>query len=213
MTSRNLKDTSTSKKDFYNHQPANKIRASLLAREIGDKLVSEHPEIANFYRCEKDFQTYMHIANHYVTNAQKFPQVALRAVGYAIQQLIPQEELAEIRRERRTQQLEDLFDGFDSETFRAHCSKAATKRHELGVGVDTDAMIKALGRTPWTDDEKQHALDLSKNPTYQHIKGQHKEKPHYKLIALVLNETHHNNESIRYTNSVASFIRGQRRTT
>src|SRR3989344_1530319 len=116
---------------FYSELSENQVRALQLVRKIGDKLVSDHPEIADLYRQGDDFRTYLRVAAQFLSEAEQFPQVASRAVGYAVRKLIPQEELAEIRRERRAQQIEDIFDGFDSEQFREHCRNAAHKRHEL----------------------------------------------------------------------------------
>jgi len=151
------------------------------------------------------------IAEKYLNVTEQFPQVASRAVGYAIRKLIPQEELAVIRRERRAQRIKDFFDGFDSKQFREHCRNAANRRHGLGIGVDTDAMVTARGRTPWSDDEKQYAIDLSNNPDYQHQEGPNKGRLDYELIALELNIKYHDCNEVRYANSVASFIRDTRR--
>lgn len=197
---------------FYSELSENQVRALQLVRKIGDRLVSDHPEIADLYRQGDDFRTYLKVAEQYLSEAEQFPQVASRAVGYAVRKLILQEELAEIRRKRRAQQLEDIFDGFDSKQFREHCRNAANRRHELGIGVDTDAMVTARGRTPWSEDEKQYALNLSNNPAYQHQDGQHKGRPDYELIALALNIKYHNCDEVRYTNSVASFVKYTRRT-
>lgn len=196
---------------FYSELTENQVRALQLVRQIGDRLMSDHPEIADLYRQGSDFYTYIQVAQQYLSESEQFPQVASRAVGYAIRKLIPPEELAEIRRARRANRLEDIFGGFDSEQFIEHCRNAATRRHELMIGVNTEAMIRARGRTPWSNEEKQYALDLSNNPTYQHQNGSHKGRPDYELIALALNIKYHTCEEVRYTNSVASFIRDTRR--
>lgn len=196
---------------FCSELTAHQIRAIQLIKKIGNRLASEHPEIADLYRRGENFHTYIKIAESYLDEVEQFPQVASRAVGYAVRKLLPQDELAEIRRQRRTKHLEDLFDGFDSEKFRAHCRNAAKQRHTLDTGVDTDAMVSARGRTPWSDDEKQHALVLSNSPDYQHKEGSGKGWPDYELIALALNIIYHGCSEIRYANSVSSFIRDTRR--
>jgi len=196
---------------FYSELNESQVRALQLIEKIGDRLVDVHPEIADLYKRGEDFQTYIQVALQYVPEAEQFPQVASRAVGYAIRKLIPPEELSEIRRTRSAKQLEDMFDGFDSEQFREHCRKAAKRRHELGIGVDTEAMVRGRGRTPWTDEEKQYALVLSNNPAYQHQSGQQEGRPDYALIALELNIMFHDCSEVRYANSVASFIKDVKR--
>ncbi len=189
----------------------NQIRALKLVKKIGKKLISEHPEIAEAYLQDDDLQTYLKVAKDYISDAEQFPQVASRAVGYAIRRLVPKETLSNLTKVRNGKRLENFFDGFDSEKFREHCRNASKKRHESGIGVDTDAMIKARGMTPWSEDEKAYALKLSKNAEYQHTSGSQKGKPDYDLIALELNITYHDCKEVRYQNSVASFVRDSRR--
>ena len=75
---------------FYSDLTENQVRALQLVRKIGERLVSEHPEIADLYRQGDDFRTYLKVAEQYLTEAEQFPQVASRAVGYAVRKLIPQ---------------------------------------------------------------------------------------------------------------------------
>jgi hypothetical protein len=196
---------------FYSGLTEDQVRALILVEEIGEALIEDNPEISNLYRAGEEFHTYMQIAQNYVADADAFPQVASRAVAYAIRHLIPEAELAKIRKERRTQQLEDMFGGFDSDEFREHCRRASQIRHEMGIPVDTEAMIRARGLTPWSYEEKQYALKLSEDPDYQHQTGSHKGRPHYQSITEALNNEFHHGDEIRYPNSVASFIRDTRR--
>ena len=186
---------------------SDQVRALRLVEEIGESLITKHPEIADLYRQCAEFETYLAVAQQYVPNADIYPEVASRAVGYAMRRLIPKGELDDITKARSAERLEDHFGGFDSPEFRAHCVRANRIRHESGIPVDTDAMVKARGRTPWTDDERQHALDLSTNPDYQHRKG----RPNYGMIASELNTMFHEGKEVRYLNSVGSCIKDIRR--
>ncbi len=179
--------------------------------ELGTQLAEEHPEIASFYRDTENVHTYLDIAHQYIpTIAEQYPAAASKAIGHAMRTLIPEEEQRELTALKRSQTLEDTIGDRNSEEWRQACSEASRRRHELHE-VDTDAMILARGRTPWTEEEKLYALELSMNTSYQHQTGQHKGRPHYALIASALNITYHNGDEIRYINSVASFIKDMRR--
>jgi hypothetical protein len=72
-------------------------------------------------------------------------------------------------------------------------------------------MVKARGRTPWKDDEKDRALEMSLDSAYQHQKGSPKGRPNYRLMAFDLNTEFHDGKKVRYENSVASFVKDRRR--
>ena len=175
---------------------------------IGTRLEVEHPEMAEMYR---QGHPYLEIAQHYIPHdAEYFPQVAQKAVGYAIRRIIPLDEQVELTKQHRSVQLEKNMGGYDSLAFIEQCKMAAQRRHELH-GVDTDAMIRGRGRTPWTDVEKAFVLRLSQNPTYQHHSGSIAGTPDYTVIAEQTNIEFHEEQTIRYVNSIASFVRDARR--
>jgi hypothetical protein len=196
---------------FNSELTEEQVRALELIRKIGEILVHNNPEIAELYRKGEEFATYLQIAKAYVPDAEEFPGVASRAVGFAIRKLIPREELDRITKQRSAENLEEIFGGFNTECFKAHCVKAARKRHELDIGVDVAAMIRGRGRTPWSEEEKQCALGLSQSSEYQHTEGSIAGTPNYALIAAKLNSLYHDCSRVRYANSVASFIRDTRR--
>ncbi len=193
---------------FFADLTAEQIRAIQLVEAIGTRLEIERPEMADMYR---EGRSYLEIAFHYIPfDAEHFPGVAQKAVGYAIRKLIPSNEQAELTRKHRGSVLEDNVGGYDSPEFITQCKSAAKRRHELH-GVDTDAMIKGRGRTPWTDIEKAYVTALSQNPLFQHRKGSIAGTPNYVLITEMVNNLFHDGQPIRYTNSVASFVRDTRR--
>ena len=194
--------------DFTDSQ----IRAIQLVNKIGTRLAQEHPEIAELYRQGGDFQRYIDIATQYIPDSEQYPEVASKAVGYAIRSLIPEEERKEISSSRNAQRLENFFGGFESENFIEHCKRAAQKRHEGDIGVDVNAMLEGRGRTPWSEEEKKYITELTQNPQYQHQTGSQTGRPNYELIALELNIQFHDCEEVRYANSVASLVRDTRRT-
>ncbi|MFC1721759.1 hypothetical protein ACFL0Z_02505 [Patescibacteria group bacterium] len=183
------------------------VRAIQLVEKIGTRLAKEHPEIVELYRSSGDFQRYIDIAFQYISEAEMYPGVASKAVGYAMRLLMSKEERRRLSNERHAQRIKKFFGGFDSKKFRDHCRAASKRRHELGIGVDVDALLKGRGRTRWSEEEKEYTLRLVQNPDYQHFRG----RPNYELIALELNIMFHDCEEIRYTNSVASFIRHTRK--
>jgi hypothetical protein len=198
---------------FYSHSnfTDSQIRAIQLANKIGKRLAQEHPEIAELYRQGGNFQRYIDIATQYIPDSEQYLEVASKAVGYAIRSLIPKEERKEICSSRNAQRLENFFGGFESENFIEHCKRAAKKRHEGKIGVDVNAMLKGRGRTTWSEEEKRYTIELTQNPQYQHQTGSQISRPNYELIALELNIQFHNCKEVRYSNSVASFVRDTRR--
>ena len=190
------------------------IKAMQLVEQIGNRLAARHPEIAVLYERDENPLTYLEIAEEYLPEkAASFPGVASKAVGHAIRRLVPKVRRDEIRAERSAERLEELFGGFDSETFKAHCRNAANRRHDekLGIGVDVAAMLRGKGRIAWADEERADAIGMTDIPEYQRKVAPHIGAPNYEAIALALNDKYHDGKEVRYHNSVASIVRGSRR--
>ena len=194
---------------FFADLSEEQIRAVLLQEELGRNLIRDCPEITETYGDLKNFRTLDDIGRMYLGENHS-AEVRRHAVAYAVEKLVSSNELSDLRLARRRKSLESRFGAFGSKEFSEHCRKAAIKRN-LEIGTDVEAMIKGRGRTPWIDEEKKYALDLSNNPSYQHQDGSHKGSPNYELIALELNIGFHECTEVRYANSVASFIRDTRR--
>lgn len=186
-----------------------RILAIQLVEEIGSKLASEHPEIAELYKDPSlrliDI-AYQIFPKEYV---DQFPEVYNKAVGYAIRQLNTTEEQSELTSQHR-RHIATLNFNLDSVEFITQCKEAAKKRHELH-GVDTEAMIRGRGREPWSLPEKALVSDLVINPNFQHQGGSIKGSPDYKKIADELNRLFHDGQEIRTGNSVGSLVRDIRR--
>ncbi|EKE06908.1 MAG: hypothetical protein ACD_18C00240G0001 [uncultured bacterium] len=121
-----------------------KAFAIQLVHEIGDQLAIEHPEIAELYK--NPFLRLIDIARQVFPKEyiDQFPEVYTKAVGWAIRQLNPAEEQADLTRQHRQATAETNF-GLDTPDFIRQCKEAAKRRHEMH-GVDTEAMIRGRGR-------------------------------------------------------------------
>ncbi len=132
-------------------------RAIAMVQKHGDALVRDQPGIADFYR-QNPTSTYTSLAKQFIPGTvENHPKMAEAIVGYALRELIPAPELAELTRAKREKQLEEMLGGFDSEEFREHCRKASKRRHELH-GTPTDAMTRGRGLIPWSDEERKYAI-------------------------------------------------------
>lgn len=134
-------------------------RAIAMVQKQGEILVKDHPGIADFYR-QNPTSTYLSIAQQFIpSTAENHPAMAQSIVGYALKELIPAPELAELTRTKREKQLEEMFGGLDSETFRQHCRDASKRRHELH-GTDAEAMTRGRGLIPWSNEEREYAVSV-----------------------------------------------------
>lgn len=140
---------------------------------------------------------------------RKFPVVYRTAVSWALRRLLPKEEMDEITRHHWEEQLRSRVD-FSSQEFIRQCKQAAKRRHELH-GVDTEAMIRARGRVPWSLAEKAMLNDLVNNPGFKRNRPGGKETLDYEGIAAELNRLFHEDKQVRYANSVRSIIADSRR--
>ena len=174
---------------------------------LGEALAQLYPEIADLYRDLTNPRTYLQIAQQYLPDiAEKNPIFAARVVGCAMRQLIPPREQAELTAVHRAMALHRQIGEIGSQRYSDHQRAASKMRHKTG-SIDTEAMVRARGRTPWTNEEKKVVLDiLLSDKVYQHHNG----TPDYKKIAEVLNEIYHNGAEVRYANSVMSFVAHER---
>jgi hypothetical protein len=187
---------------FHANLDGDQIRALELVRKLGERLVSENPEIADYYRDRQHIRTHLDIAKMVIPDvAEMFPEVAKKSVGYALRKLVPLVERMEILHMRKQLAAAKNFD-HSSEVQR----QKSLIRHKLH-GVDVNAMLEARGRTPWTADEKEVTRSLAEDASYLTPGG----APDYNRIAQTLNDRFHGGKVVRYENSVASFIKDQRR--
>ncbi|TSC63421.1 MAG: hypothetical protein G01um1014106_500 [Parcubacteria group bacterium Gr01-1014_106] len=178
-----------------------RVAAIQLVRKIGRMLAAEHPEVAELYRDTNEMLTCLDIARRILSDEEvaRSPDVASKAVVYALKLLIPEQERAQITHIRRGQHIRQRWD-FTSEEFRAHCRAAAQKRHEK-CGVDVPAMLGGRGRTAWILEEKRALMELAASGAYVGVCG----GPDYGHIAVLLNERFHQGHPVRYENSCTSM--------
>lgn len=182
------------------------------AREIGAVMAREHPEIADLYRGGGDFERYIDIAREYMgKEAEEFPQVCGKAIGYAVRELMSPAERSKIKASRNTKRLEKMFGGFDSEEFRKHCVRARQIKEKRGIKTPINSLIKGRGQTPWYSEEQKEAIRLINEPEYQLTESKHRGKPNYEMIAERLNVNYHNSNKIRSKSSVGNYVRDLRR--
>jgi len=184
------------------------IQLAAIHRAIawGEELAEHHPEVAELYRTTE--LSYWEIAQSILPPEALAisAQVATKAVGYAVRSLIPEEEQREITKRRRAAALLQKSGGLGTQAHRDHQIAANRRRHQLH-GVDVGAMIRGRGRTPWTEDERNSVMALTRDPQFQHKKG----APNYQAITFAINELFHQGDEVRYPNSVGSLVRDVRR--
>ncbi len=174
------------------------------AREIGARLAATTPQLATDY--EDPTRSNLDLARIYIPeDAEEFPQVAAKAIGYAIRRLLPPDKLAELTRLHRKHLLEQQTGESGSEARTQHNRGAAIARHEQGIPVDAAAMTRGRGLTPWTVDEATIAIELSEDPQYRNG-----DRVDWKNIAEVINASFHE-ESPRTGKSVYDVVRDHRR--
>lgn len=149
---------------------------------------------------------YKDIAEILIPNElEQFPEIAEKAVGFAIRQVIPDDELGELTHRRRSLRLKERILAMGDVAFLEHQRIASVKSWENRDRPDVDAMLEGRGRTAWSEEEKEMLQSLLENPEYQYRDGSHKGRPNYELIALELNISFHDCDGIRYSNSVRSM--------
>lgn len=177
---------------------------------LGRELAKSHPEVADMYRAinHSDPNRYIDIAKEFIPEiAETHPSFASRVVGYAVRQLIPIEEQAELTAKHKAKSLEKHLGGYGSEKHLKHQKNAARERHAKGIGVNVEAMLKGRGKIGWSEEEKKMVLELMiYDPEFQHQKGPQKGRPNYKVIAEVLNDMYHGGRPVRYANSILSLV-------
>ncbi len=198
---------------FAGEYTPQRLAAIRKAVALGRRLAASHPEVADLYREMNPSPTrYIDIARRVIPPmAQDSPEIASRAVGYAVRRLIPPDEQAQLTAAHRGRHLRQRMAKLTPAQLTDHQRTAAARRHEIH-GVDTQVMIRARGRTPWGEEERELVLQLLVNdPEYKHTSGSIEGTPNHQKIADLLNEIFHDDKPVRYANSVASLIRDARR--
>ena len=183
--------------------------ALIHVRRHGKRLVDTRTDIAEMYP-NKGYQEIAEEVLPYLFS--KYPDVAQRAVAYAMRQLVPREEFKERTKTFLGNRLEKMVEtkygkeGFKSEGFSKQCQMAATRRHELH-GVDTDAMILARGRVPWKTEEKMYGAEIAVQDAYVRQSGRWEGCTNYELVAEDLNRVWHDGKPVRSEISAKGTIR------
>lgn len=132
--------------------------------------------------------------------AKKWPDQAEVAIGYVVRKLIPRDERLIITSERSRKQLMENLGGKGSEKYLQHQREASKQRHNQGIPVDADAMIRGRGFTPWTAEERQFVFELlDQSKDYK--------KPDLQLIAEIINEIYHENQPVWNAKKVYDMVR------
>lgn len=172
---------------------------------LGSRLAEEQPELLSELARSVELR-YLDIAESLIPEElERSPGIAEKAVGFAVRQLLPADELQELTHARRSLRLEKLMAAMGDVAFVEHQKSANRKSWENRERPDVGAMLAGRGRTPWSESEKEVLKALLSDPVYQHQTGSQKGKPDYELIALELNISFHACDAIRYPNSVRSM--------
>lgn len=169
----------------------------------------EHPLIASLYA--ETSLTRLEIAQQVIPEvADIFPSAAIVAIGNALGKLIPKDERKRITAARRARNLRRNNEGgLGDEGFKAHqvaAAKAAGERH-LKYGIDSEALTRARGLTPWIELERKFAFFLRSQPEYQYTHGSRNGHPNRVKIAEALNNVFHNGENTRSNESIGALFR------
>jgi hypothetical protein len=177
----------------------NQYSAIKHVKEIGTDIAKNHGEIAEIYldtdlpfRCEdvaKDLVPVLY---------EKFPQVATKAVAYALRLLIPKKQRDKATSARRSDRLKERVD-FTSEEWKAHCRKALEARNATGFVVDMNKAIIERGQVPWSEDEKIYTVLCAESVEF--IRNN---KPHWQKITDEINKYFHSGEKVRTIGGVST---------
>lgn len=176
------------------------IAAVATVHKLGQVLAEEHPEIADFYR---QGSTALQLAYHYLPeHAGRSESVARNAVRYALQQLLSPEELRRLAKEHLqengskngTATLRDRI-GIHALTLEERL-EFARKAYPCGLGRCSKTLLAygrlqgllAMGKIPYSDEEKKALLQLAQDSAYQYHSGWWKGKPAYELISIELSQ-------------------------
>ena len=184
-----------------------RIAAMHRVQHLGSLLAAEHPEIADLYCDVERALTCLEIARRFIPQDEitRSPDVAAKAVVFALGLLLPEDERRAITHERRRRHIRARWD-FTSEEFRNHCRIASCIRHEKH-GVNVGAMLRGRGRIGWTQEEKRLLAELVSSGAFQNASG----NADYGRIAQHLNTLFHEGRWVRYTNSCRSMMADARR--
>ncbi len=174
------------------------VAAVAKIQKLGKALVEEHPEIADSYRqgC-----TALQLAHHYLPeHVGRSESVARNAVRYALQQLLMPEELGRLAKEHLQKNGSkngtvtlQAKTGIHAQTLEERL-EFARKAYPCGLGRCSETVLAygrlkgllALGKFPYSDEEKGALLQLARDSAYQYPSGWWKGKPAYELIGAEL---------------------------
>ena len=211
--------------------------------ELGEILIKDHPEIADFYRAGIYLSQIVKKINGKIEYG--YSDIILsKAVGMSIsghrggfgveayEGLIPDEEEREkLRKEHMVkngrERGKELFKegrgihGLTSEEHIEFCRIGGTisgnKLFEEGRGIHAQSeeerkeynlqAILAKGMTPWGEDEKKYAYELSLKEEYQYpLSSSHQGKPLIEKIRRAINTKYHGGKEVRSADPVSHQI-------
>ena len=184
--------------------------ALVIINRIADRLVHEHPEIADMYRDLENYGSQHAIAQEVIPDeVAHSEEIARGAVGLALKQLIPEDELVELRKEHRVQGATNY--GHDLSSYGKKGAQERYKRH----GFDAESLVAARGDVPRSPEEKAYTVELEElgfqqDPLYSYISGSHKGKPHAGKIADHVNSKFFGGAPVRNHSGTGIFLRRNR---
>ena len=134
-------------------------KAMLLAGELGEKLISEHPEIADEYRGGK---TYKKLAKEYLRGYSK--NVGIAAVGKAIRGLIPKKKREAIDNPRRKKICQKL--GKKMKKVKKGIFGMTEKEKTLALQKSGRELTLAMGRIPYDDQATETGIGVLNEAKY-----------------------------------------------
>lgn len=189
---------------YYATDTSEQYAAMKWTKIIGKYVEINFPESAQMY---ENGMSYDQIAQELIPEElKKHPQIANKAIGYAVRALQDPEKQAKITKQHRRDSLNNRLGDRFSEKNREIWRKAQKIRTEIH-GAAWEAMVTARGQTIWSNEEKLLLKELSDNPNYQTKHG----AADRSKIKTTLNDTFHNGEEVRTTKSLGNYITNQRR--
>ncbi len=174
------------------------------SKRIAEELVIEHPEIADLYR---QGLSYSEIAAQIIPNVMaEYPNIAPKAVGYAVRSINNPEEQKVLTSAHRQATLETTIGDRMSRENRKVWKRAQKKRTEE-YGAPTNELIRGRGQTPWDEAQKMMLTQLLADAQYKKENG----TPDYASIAHQLNTRLHNGKPVRTSKSLGNYVRDLKR--
>jgi len=162
-----------------------------LARRL---IRDDSEELASLYRGEDPringyHITYAEVAELVIPDVySRDPNVAKSAVGFAMREIIPTNELKELTKLRAGNGVKDAV-ARDPDGWSAQAREAWEVRFEK-YGAPVEALTRGRGIEPWTNAAIVDLVELSLNPDFQRKPRYHKVCPDYSAITTELNRRH-----------------------